>query len=242
MTRPPDVTRRAADLAAMPTDQMLAEIQRACQARAAATRRNPPAGTAAERLAAPYAPPSGVPAWHQRRTLEAVTPHPAQHNAHRAASAFAGAWTAGNPLPKGLGLLGPVGSGKTMIAAALAVTCGEPAGVMFIDQPTLIAQARAAMDHRGDPSPFTRAQQVPLLVLDDLGSTRDTDWRLDEIRTCLYIRHSRARPVVFTSNLPGSELAAWLGERAWSRLRSTVDLVAITGTDHRLNPDQETTG
>jgi DNA replication protein DnaC len=223
------------DLTDLPAAEWRAEIDRRCAGRAATARTSPPPPPTADRLPDSYAPASDVPREH-RRALDDLTPGltPTQADAHRAASAFAGAWRNGRPLAIGLLLLGPVGAGKTAIAAALAVDCGEPAGVMFATQPHLLAVAKEAMDRRGDESPFARAARVPLLVLDDLGATRDTDWRLDELRTLLYRRHQQSLPCVVTSNRTVAYLTDWLGERTWSRLRSTVDVFVIAGADRRL--------
>ncbi len=106
----------------------------------------------------------------------------------------------------------------------------------------LLDQAKAAMSV-GDPdSPIRALYDSSLLVLDDLGAERPTDWALDAIAALVQHRHSAGLPNIITSNYSPSELARRLGhadpmigQRIVSRLVDNCVKVRLDRPDLRLN-------
>lgn len=72
------------------------------------------------------------------------------------------------------------------------------------------------------------------LVLDDVGTERQTEYSLDIISTLLYCRYDQTKKTLLTSNLELSELSKLLGERIASRLVDSGPILQLKGEDYRL--------
>ncbi|WP_411140281.1 ATP-binding protein [Streptomyces sp. x-80] len=91
---------------------------------------------------------------------------------------------------------------------------------------------------RGTEGELARLARVPLLLLDDLGSAKATEWTEEITYRLVNERYNACRPTIYTSNLPartadGRDLTAALGERIVSRLSEDTRVIAMTGTDRR---------
>ena len=129
------------------------------------------------------------------------------------------------------------GTGKTQIACLMLrreVERGR--AVKFITSVDLLARIRATFDDKSSEqtaAAIDRMARQPLLVIDDLGAERPTDWTREQIRTLLDKRDSEKRPTLVTTNYCGpEELADAVGGAVASRLRRAV-WVAVGGADLR---------
>jgi DNA replication protein DnaC len=101
-------------------------------------------------------------------------------------------------------LVGPSGSGKTHLAAAIANQCvasGHP--VLFIVVPDLLDHLRASFSPSSDityDELFEQVRNVPLLILDDLGSQSSTPWAKEKLYQIVNHRYNARLPTVVTSN------------------------------------------
>lgn len=102
------------------------------------------------------------------------------------------------------------GAGKTTVAVAvLAHALGHgpawPAEARFVDERGYLDQLRRAFDGDGyppdDDSSAAQPESAKLLVFDDLGATRLTDWGKGEVAGLLENRHAADLPTIITSNL-----------------------------------------
>lgn len=145
------------------------------------------------------------------------------------------AWLGPQPPRKGLLILGPTGTGKTGIAAAIAAISGEPYTAGYWPVRELLTSVKNDM-HTGGRT-LELASTKPLLVLDDLGVERRTPYNADLIGGLIEDRHAHGRPLIVTSNLTHQALRDHLGEaghdRAYSRLIELCDDLPLSGQDRR---------
>jgi DNA replication protein DnaC len=137
-------------------------------------------------------------------------------------------------------LTGPVGSGKTRLACTLAAAAfrERTTSVLFVHVVDLFDRLRAAeMKGPGEDDnfriPALAARQ--LLVLDDLGVEKPTEYTCTRLLQLLERRHQAGHPTIITSNLSLDALGQRLGDdRIPSRLADWADLAIVRATDYRL--------
>jgi DNA replication protein DnaC/intein/homing endonuclease len=76
-------------------------------------------------------------------------------------------------------------------------------------------------------------KNADLLVLDDLGTERPTEWVRERLFVVVNHRYREALPTLFTSNIGPENLPAQLGERTASRIIAMCEGVELEGTDYR---------
>lgn len=132
---------------------------------------------------------------------------------------------ASDAVNKGLALMGTVGTGKTHLLLAITNTLLERrVAVMFVYMPDLVADLRDAQFDRetsGESGLNTRIRKLgeaPVVVFDDVGKERITDWVAAQYDRILDQRYRRRLPTLFSSNLDMDEIAGKIGDAAASRL------------------------
>lgn len=141
---------------------------------------------------------------------------------------LAGGWK------QNLVLTGPVGSGKTWAlwkAAETAVRTGYEGLVVIV---TAGQFRRVIAPATADQAELARYFAAGLLMIDDLGTFRLSEWDLDNLGELIDARWSHHLPTAVTSNK--NDLGALLGPRIASRLQHGALIVPIDGTDRRRQP------
>lgn len=158
----------------------------------------------------------------------------------------------------GLVLCGPAGTGKTHLAVAMvadmitrwleayptaAVEHEGPDGIYVTRRPELVVRlvsvpsfldllrSRIRFADAVDPLPDLVA--ADLLVLDDLGREKVTDWASERLYVLVNERYNALRPTVVTSNFGPDVLADRGYDAVVSRLVEGAAAVVITASDYR---------
>lgn len=139
---------------------------------------------------------------------------------------------------KGFFLYGDYGTGKSALASAWLranLADGEYQG-KFITVPDLLSSIRATYGpnaERGEWELMKEVREIDMLVLDDIGAERPTDWVVERLFAIINHRHSELLPTFFTSNLALPELAERLGERTTWRIAEMSEVIHVTGANLR---------
>lgn len=138
---------------------------------------------------------------------------------------------------RGSYFFGPCGTGKTYAAATavrLAIQDGKTAKLYPTMQ--LLEDIKRSWDTH-ENSPLDRACEVDLLVLDDLGAERSTEWAVEKISTIIDSRTMAGNPTIITSNYRLGQLrdrwGAITGARIASRIAGACERIEVEGKDRR---------
>ncbi len=133
---------------------------------------------------------------------------------------------------KGLLLHGPVGTGKSFLAACVAnavIDQGRTARVTNFA--TLEGELQ---DNRLEA--LDRLNRYDLLVLDDLGAERQTDFKQELVYAIIDSRYKSGKPCIITTNLPIGEIKSpgdTASARIYDRVLQMCFPVEVTGPSRR---------
>lgn len=121
-----------------------------------------------------------------------------------------------------LGLWGTYGNGKSLLAAAVANELSSKGHtVVFQTTKQLLDKLKSSF---GDKSNFKYEEIIralvtcDLLVLDDIGAEKVTEWTEETFFGIIDHRYRKKRPIFYTTNLRPSELHTKIGGRSVDRL------------------------
>ena len=143
----------------------------------------------------------------------------------------------------GLFLSGSRGTGKTHLACAIIrkeilenTSDNEYAMPMFVSIPDLLLEIRHSFKSDGisEKEIIDKYSIVSLLVLDDLGIEKTSEWSIQTLYTIIDKRYRDIKRTIVTSNLTLKEIAQRLDDRISSRLAGMCDIVTLKGLDKRL--------
>jgi DNA replication protein DnaC len=142
---------------------------------------------------------------------------------------------------KGLIFVGPYGTGKTHLAAAIAnYLIKNLYSVVFGNITNIITKIKSTYNKDSDLSErdiIDILSNVDLLILDDLGKENTTENTSTLIYQIINNRYEDEKPILVTTNLKSNELARKLGEKGLaivSRLFEMCDPVVMNGQDWRM--------
>lgn len=161
----------------------------------------------------------------------------------------------------GLLLVGPPGTGKTHLAvSALQALLARGHEGIFFDYQNLLEQIRAGYNEKigtSNREAYRTALETEVLLLDDLGAHRVTDWVEDTVTSIVTYRCNHRLPLIATTNLADADIGTAavdktligsghayrttieerIGERARSRLFEMCRVIRMPNApDYRVRP------
>jgi DNA replication protein DnaC len=133
-------------------------------------------------------------------------------------------------------LMGDVGRGKTFLSTAIAnVAVEAKRSVVYFTFSEFLDLVR--MHKFDDDVAYREGSQrlmdANLIVLDDLGAEKLTEFAGQELFSIINHRINRQLPMVLSTNLTPSEIQDTYGERIASRLLNGFDAILLRGEDVR---------
>jgi len=208
---------------------------------------------------------ANIPARYEHCTLaDFATDFSGAHRSLAAARLAAGRFVEEYPLERnGLLFIGPIGTGKTHLAVGIIQELVRSKGVrcLFSDYRELLKEIQNSYN----PSVQTTELEIlrpvfdaEVLVLDELGAVKPTEWVWDTVSHILNSRYNEKKTTIITTNFPNlppgelqpgrggsaAEAARYaarnetLGDRITERMRSRLHemcrVVQLEGSDFRL--------
>lgn len=138
--------------------------------------------------------------------------------------------------PRSLAILGEAGTGKTWTACAIAraLLVEDFTPVTLITVSEMLAELRPAVG--GLDVDMAQFALAPVLILDDLGMERPTDWVEEQLYRLAHDRSHNGRPTIVTSNLTGQQIRDRYDRRTVERLFGGAKLIQIAGESRRELP------
>ena len=149
---------------------------------------------------------------------------------------------------KGVFLMGPPGVGKTHLAVAILSQTMRTRGArgVFYDTRDLLRVIRSTYDpvnRTAEMDVLGPVMRADVLVLDDLGAEKTSEWVEETLNLIVNTRYSEKRTTIFTTNYDDNpdltdpdSLVFRIGVRMRSRLHEMCEFLYLDGADYRELP------
>lgn len=188
---------------------------------------------------------SGIKKRFLNRTFENFTRTTENKDAYDRAFEYAQHFASYAAQGKGIYFEGTCGTGKTHLAAAIALSMlskGVP--VIYKTSIDILSDVKEAFDnkrHNNTADILNTYKQVDLLVIDDLGKEQPTEWSVQTLYNILNDRYEDMRPTIITTNYNQSDLVQRYSvggdpstaQAIVSRFRENNSIITMAWKDYR---------
>lgn len=141
---------------------------------------------------------------------------------------------------RGLFLTGTVGTGKTHLIAAIIDYIARLYKrkynllIKYFTSTGLLSELKNSYEDRTSDELISDIKNCTLLVIDDFGAEKTTDWVLETYFEIIDYRYANLYPTIIATNLTDIEIKQKLSERIMSRIYESCKGIKLTGKDYRL--------
>jgi DNA replication protein DnaC len=186
--------------------------------------------------------------WYKRGLSSWLRRTPNEQSAYDAAVSFGRRIQSGET--PSLYIAGPIGTGKTMLASCLSLDLIRSGrSVVWSNVGDLLRSLRATFNDRdtNEAAIIDHFANVSILVLDDLGKERPTEWAAEQLFAIFNRRYDYGKPTIVTTNYSGDDLIKRLTPKPdmtgyaddttaraiVDRLRGTASTIILAGASKR---------
>jgi DNA replication protein DnaC len=188
-----------------------------------------------------------IPERYMQCEFDTFVPQPDAHALQTKARIDAIAFARDFPVARFEGLLftGTIGTGKTHLAVAtLKDLIRRGFAGVFYEYRTLLKEVQESYDKDSQCSELSVLRPLfdtPILVLDELGAVKPTEWVWDTVSLILNTRYNENRSTILTTNYPNASAGTMreqtLGDRITDRMHSRLNemckVIELGGGDYR---------
>jgi DNA replication protein DnaC len=148
---------------------------------------------------------------------------------------------------KGLYIWGDCGVGKTHVAYAIFAKLSYKyfkdnggssnywtSTIGFWHWQEILRLLRPSSDPKKESWTVKEDFNPKILIIDDLGSEKATDWSIEQMYYLINLRYENMKPLVITSNFSLKELGEKVGDRIPSRIAEMCEVIKLKGKDRRI--------
>ena len=136
----------------------------------------------------------------------------------------------------GLILLGSCGTGKTFGAGCILNSVLAQGHIALMISIEKIAEQAEEAGFEGKGEYFDDLMNIPLLILDDLGTARETEYMMEITNRVVSDREKSMKPLIVTTNISYEDIKNPRSDdwaRIWSRINARAIPINFSGTDKR---------
>lgn len=149
---------------------------------------------------------------------------------------YAERWEDMKAKKKGMLLYGPPGTGKSFFAACIAnALIDKGVSARMTNFAEIVREVQSSFS--GQKDYMDNLTMYPLLVIDDLGAERQSDYMQEQVFAVVEERYKTGKPMIVTTNLPLEEIANERDvkrKRIYDRILGSCIPVKIDGESRRI--------
>lgn len=178
---------------------------------------------------------SGIPARFRGWTLGDYDPA-GNEGPIQVAAAYINSFPENAKSGRSLYLIGDVGRGKTRLATTIALHVMQQGyTAKYVSCAAIYDQLKAGFG--SSDGLLDSMTETGLLILDDVGKERVTEWTESVLFRIVNERYEKCRPIIITSNLGIDNIKArytWSGDAIVSRIFEICRAILLSGPDRRM--------